>query len=235
MKKIFLTLASAFALLGLTTTALAEELSLTAPSSMVAIAVLLIAMIVALIFSVKKVKWNALMIAKAAITVALAYVLGLITLFRMPQGGSIHLVAMLPLILFSVAFGPLEGLLAGSVYGLLELIIDPYVIHPVQLLVDYPMAYAAVALACVAKLIPVNDRWKLPVAVILGYLGRYIIAVLSGVVFFAEYAGEQNALVYSLGYNIAYLGPEALICAVIALIPGMSRLPGLIRKGSTRS
>ncbi len=59
-------------------------------------------------------------------------------------------------------------------------------------------------------------------------------AVLSGVVFFAEYAGDQGALAYSLIYNISYLGPECLICVVVTLIPGMARLPELLRRGSER-
>ena len=231
MKKLLAAMGAVSVLLGLTGVALAEEIGLAAPSSMIAIGALLVLMVVLIIFSAKTVTWDALMIAKAAVTITLAYMLGFITVFRMPMGGSVHLVAMLPLILFSVAFGPLEGLLVGGVYGLLELLIDPYVIHPLQLLVDYPMAYAAVALACAAKYIPVNARLKLPLAVLLGYFGRYIIAVLSGVVFFAEYAGDQGALAYSLIYNISYLGPEALACAIIALIPAVGRLPELIRDG----
>ena len=234
IKKFCVAMGMTSALLGLFAVALAEETGLTAPSSVVAIGVLLVLMVIALIFSAKKVRWNAAMIVKAAVTIALAYILGLITIFRMPMGGSIHLVAMLPLILFSVAFGPLEGLLVGCVYGLLELLIDPYVIHPIQLLVDYPMAYAAVALASVAKIIPVSKRIKLPLAVVLGYMGRYAMAVLSGVVFFAEYAGDQGALAYSLIYNISYLGPEMLICVIITLIPGMDRLPELIRGKKSR-
>lgn len=200
-------------------------------SSMLAIGVLLIAMAACLWFSAKRVKWNATMIAKAALCVALSYILSLITMFRMPMGGSVTPAAMLPIILFTVAYGPLEGLLAGSVLGLLNLLINPYVIHPVQLLVDYPMAFGAVALACVGKALPLPERLKLPAAVLFGYLGRYIMAVLSGVVFFSEYAGEQGALVYSLVYNISYLGVEALICMALACIPGMHRLPEMMRLG----
>jgi len=209
--------------------ALAEEMGLSQASSMAAIAVLAVAMIIGLYFSARRVKWNAAMIAKAAICVALAYILSMIKIFRMPMGGSVTLVAMYPLILFAVAFGPLEGMLIGCVYGLLQLMIDPYVIHPLQLLVDYPMAYAALALACVSAKLPMHDRLKLPAAVLLGYLGRYALAVLSGVVFFAEYAGEQNALIYSLVYNVGYLGPEALVCMVVAAIPGMNRLPAMLK------
>ena len=203
-------------------------------SSLITIGILLVLMIGALMISAKRVKWNASMIAKAAICIALAYIFSIIKVFRMPMGGSVTLVSMLPLILFALAFGPLEGILIGCVYGLLQLLIDPYVIHPMQLLVDYPMAFAATALACAACLIPMPGRFKLPAAVLLGYLGRYIMAVLSGVVFFAEYAGEQGAMVYSLVYNLSYLGPEALLCLLVAFVPGMHRLPALLAENARR-
>ena len=69
---------------------------------------------------------------------------------------------------------------------------------------------------------------------LLGYLGRYAMAVLSGVVFFAEYAGDQGALAYSLVYNLSYLGPETLICMVLACIPGMCRLPQILKQNAGR-
>ena len=127
-------------------------------------------------------------------------------------------------------YGLGTGLLAAAAYGILQVMVDPYILFPLQLLVDYPLAYGAMILGCLAMLLPIQKRWKLPVAVLLAGVGRYVMAVLSGVVFFAEYAGEQNALVYSLGYNISYLGPDTLVCAVVACIPGMSRLVDMIQK-----
>ena len=66
-------------------------------------------------------------------------------------------------------------------------------------------------------------------AVLLAAVGRYAMAVLSGTVFFAEYAGDQNALVYSLVYNISYIGPDVLVCMIVSCIPGMARLVDVIR------
>lgn len=203
-------------------------------TSKIVVAVLVVLMLVGLYFSAKRVKWNAFMIAKAALCIALAYLLGMIRMYRAPMGGSATLASLLPLILFAMAFGPLEGLLAGFTFGLLNLLLDPYVIHPIQMLVDYPMAYGAVALCCLAKLLPIPDRWKLPIAVVLGYLGKFIMAVISGVVFFAEYAGDQGALLYSLTYNFGYMWPELLISVAITLVPGMDRLVKLMRKNSMR-
>lgn len=208
-----------------------ENLSL---GSWIAVGALAVLLAAGLYVSRRRVKWDARMLAKAAICVALSFLLGLIRLFRMPMGGSVTLASMLPLVLFGVAFGPLEGILIGCATGLLHLFVDPYVIHPLQLLVDYPMAYAAAALCGVARKLPIREEFRLPAACLLAYLGRLIMAVLSGVVFFAEYAGDQGALVYSLLYNLSYLGPEAAICCAICLIPGMYRLPELARRGALR-
>lgn len=232
MKK-FLVLLMIFALL-ICCPAFAEEADASAleTSSIIAVVALLVLMLVGLWFSAKRVKWNAGMIARAALCIALAYVLNLVTLFRMQMGGSVTLVALLPLILFTVAYGPLEGLLVGCVFGLLDLLINPYVIHPIQLLVDYPMSYGAVALAYVGWKLPLPKRLNMPAAVLFGYLGRFIMTVLSGVVFFAEYAGEQGALLYSIVYNGTYLGVECLMCMAVSLVPGVDRLPALIRRSS---
>ena len=211
-----------------------EESGLTATSSLIAIAAVAVLMVVLLILSAKRVKWNASMIAKAAVCIALSYLLSMIRLFRMPMGGTVTPVSLLPLILFSMAFGAKEGVLVGCAAGLLQLFVDPYVIHPIQLLVDYPMSYAAIALCCVAKVLPLPKVLRLPVGVILGYMGKFLMAVLSGVVFFAEYAGDQGALLYSLAYNISYIGPEMAACAVIAFIPAVAKLPELLSKNSKR-
>lgn len=195
-----------------------------------AILVVLIAMGLVISLS-KKSKWTARRLSYAAMCIAIAFVLSCIKLFRMPQGGSVTPAAMLPLIMFALACGPVQGLTVGCAFGLLQLIEDPYVIHPIQLLCDYPLAYGAMALCCLACLIPEEKSYfRLPVAVLLGYFARLVMAVISGVVFFAEYAGDQNAFVYSVVYNIGYLMPEMAIALVISLIPGMNRLVKMIEK-----
>lgn len=194
--------------------------------------VLLVALAAALV-KAGKAQWNAKVLAYAAMTVAISFVLSTLRLFKMPQGGSVTVVSMLPIIAFSLAFGPVRGALVGCAYGFLQLLYDPYVIHPLQMLVDYPLAFAALALGGFMEKTPLPKYWKLPLAVVIGSLGRYLMAVLSGVVFFAEYAGDQNVLIYSSIYNISYLGPDALLCLVVALIPGVSRIVDTL-KGSPK-
>ena len=200
--------------------------------SWITVGALAVLLAVGLYVSRRRVKWDARMLAKAAICVALSFLLGLIRLFRMPMGGSVTLASMLPLVLFTCAFGPLEGILIGCATGMLYLFVDPYVIHPLQLLVDYPMAYAAAALCGIARKLPIREKFRLPAACLLAYLGRLSMAVLSGVVFFAEYAGDQGALAYSLAYNAGYLWPEALGCVIVMALPGMHMLTQALRKNS---
>ena len=56
-------------------------------------------------------KWNARTVAFGAISIALSLVLSCIRLYRMPQGGSVTLGSMLPIMLFSAAYGVGPGLL----------------------------------------------------------------------------------------------------------------------------
>ena len=194
-----------------------------------AVVAVLVAVAAVMFGGARKVKWNSRQLAMGAMCIAISFVLSLIRLFRMPQGGSITPAAMLPLVLFTVSCGPVKGFIVGCACGFLHLLNDPYIIHPLQMLVDYPLAYGAIALSYVAVKLPVDRKWQLPIAALFGGLGRYAMEVLSGVVFFAEYAGEQNALIYSLVYNLGSRGPDTLVCAVVALIPGMSRLVDMVR------
>lgn len=144
-----------------------------------------------------------------ALLIALAVVLGEIKIFQMPQGGSITLLSLLPIVFCGYLFGVRRGVMAGICVGLLNLVFGPYIIHPIQLLLDYPIAFGAMGLSGLFK----NSLTK---GYILGVFARYICAVLSGVIFFGAYAPEGfNALQWSLWYNITYLGVEAAITIVI--------------------
>ncbi len=187
------------------------------------------------LFRAGKARWDAKVLAYAAMVIAISSVLSAIKLFKMPQGGSITPVSMLPVIAFALAFGPARGALVGCAYGMMQLLIDPSIYHPVQVLVDYPLAFAALALGGFMEKTPLPKALKLPAAVVIGSLGRLAMAVLSGVVFFAEYAGEQNVLIYSTVYNFTYLGWDALFCLIVAFIPGIARIVDTLKAGRSQA
>lgn len=175
----------------------------------------------AILFAVsrQKKRWSTRMIANAALCIALSFILSYIRLYKMPQGGSITCASMLPIFLFAYAYGVIPGFVTGIAYGLLQFIQDAYFVHPIQLLLDYPLAFAMLALAGLFR----EKSWGLYVGIAMGALGRMICAVLSGVIFFAEYAGDMNPWVYSIVYNVTYIVPEAIICMVLAAIPSVRK------------
>ena len=190
-------------------------------------AVVAIALCAVLLFITgKRTKWNSKRIAYAAMCIAISFVLSLIRIYRMPQGGSVTLLSMFPLIMFAVACGPMRGFLMCFAYGLLQLLQGADIIHPMQMLLDYPIAYGALAMGGLVKYLPIKDPYRLPSAMLIGAFFRFIIAVLSGVVFFSSYAIElgQVPVLYSAVYNIGYIGVEALLCAALAFVPNIKRL-----------
>ena len=154
-------------------------------------------------------------LTEAALAVALAFVLGLIKVFEMPFGGSISL-EMVPLILLAVRQGPWVGIAAGAVYGLLDLITPPvFAVHPVQVLLDYPLAFGVLGLAGFFR---PTVRGAILGAVV-AVLARFLCHFVSGVVFFASYAPEGwNPFVYSAAYNLAYLIPSLIIALVVVVV-----------------
>lgn len=161
----------------------------------------------------------------SALLIALAVGLGQLKLFEMPYGGTVTVFSMLPIALCGYLLGTRRGVIAGMCVGLLNLIFGPYVIHPVQLLVDYPFAFGALGLAGICS----ERKNGLVKGYILGMAGRYICAVVSGIVFFGAYAPEGfNAVTWSLFYNFTYLAAEGVITVIIISLPPVKKaLEGL--------
>jgi thiamine transporter len=145
-------------------------------------------------------------IALAGITVALSFALSYIKLWEMPQGGSVTFASLLPIMLFAYIYGPKKGVLVGFVYGLLQAIQDPYIIHPAQFLLDYPVAFSMIGFTGVFANIKALDKLpqvKFACGAILAVALRFFAHVLSGVFAFNAYALDagENAWIYSLAYN----------------------------------
>lgn len=155
-----------------------------------------------------------------AAAIALGTVLSNIKLLHFPTGGSITLLSMLVICLPGCWFGLGAGLMSGVAYGILQLLIDPYVLFPAQLIVDYLLAFGALGLSGLFA--------SAKNGVIKGYLaavaGRYLFAVLSGWLFFGAYAWEGwNPLAYSLVYNAIYIFTEAAITIILLLLPPVKK------------
>ncbi len=177
------------------------------------IAVLLIAMAV---FSGARKKLEVKQLTFSAMAVTLAVITSFIKFAHLPFGGSITLFSMFFICLIGYMYGTRVGIMTGIAYGLLQLIIDPMVIHPIQLLLDYPLAFGFLGMTGVFS----ESRNGLLKGYIFGVFGRYLCHVISGIIFFWMYAPEgMNTAIYSFGYNASFIFPEALLTLVLLLFP----------------
>lgn len=151
-------------------------------------------------------------VAEIAIFVALATALSFIIVYTLPQGGSITAGSMVPIIWLALRRGPKVGLFAGAVYGLIQFAIQPYFLNPVQMLLDYPLAFGILGIAGWTKMHPVFGASA-------GIIGRFVMHFVAGVVYWAPlYAPELNPYVYSAVYNGSYLVPELVVSGIIVYL-----------------
>ena len=59
-------------------------------------------------------------LVECALMIALAFILGYIPIFELPQGGSITACSMMPLVVASFRHGPKWGLLTGFIFSLIQ-------------------------------------------------------------------------------------------------------------------
>ncbi|MDQ7794046.1 MAG: energy-coupled thiamine transporter ThiT [bacterium] len=166
--------------------------------------------------SVQKLPLRAL--AEAGILIALATVLSFVKVFSLPQGGSVTAASMVPILFLALRWGPGLGLLGGVAYGLLQFAVEPFVYHPAQVLLDYPVAFGLLGLAGFF-------RGQPTLGVAAGIAGRFASHWLAGVVFFAAFAGTRHPAVHSAIYNGSYLLPELVVSAVVMAL--LARVVGL--------
>lgn len=162
----------------------------------------------------KKIKFTPQLIARIGIALALATILKMLRIYHFPQGGSITLGSMVPILLISFIYGPQVGCLTGFLYGIITFIIDPYILHPVQVLFDYPLPFMALGIAGFFK-------EKKSLGVIASVFVRFICHFISGVAFFGSFAPEgMSPALYSLAVNGPMIGIECIICLIIvAMLP----------------
>ena len=156
-------------------------------------------------------------LTEISVVVALSIILKdiLPPIYHLPQGGSITIAGLVPLVLFALRRGSRYGVFAGFVYGLVHMALGGFVINPVQGLLDYPLAFGALGLAGLFKRYPL-------VGVGSGITGRFIASFLSGIFFFTSPTLE-GAIASAL-YNGTYLIGEFVISAILISIIVKRRL-----------
>ncbi|HEY4822087.1 MAG TPA: energy-coupled thiamine transporter ThiT [Candidatus Bathyarchaeia archaeon] len=158
-------------------------------------------------------------LAEGAVLVALSGALHLVTFYQAPLGGRVTAGAMIPVLLFALRRGYVLGTVAGAVYGLIVLFEEPFLFHPVQVLLDYFIAFGILGVAGFFRKIPL-------VGILVALAGRFASHFASGVIFAEIFIpAGADPFVYSAIYNGQYLIPELVISAII--VQALVRLKAL--------
>ncbi|MCW2971833.1 MAG: proton-coupled thiamine transporter YuaJ [Thermoleophilia bacterium] len=152
-----------------------------------------------------------LRLMEAATAVALCVLLGNLRLLELPSGGSISLAAV-PLLAHAAVRGGRGAVLACWCAGAAHALSGGTIIHPLQLLLDYVVAYGVLA---TPALFGARTTARRTIGIVIAMLLQLAVTTLSGVLFFSSVAGAA-AWRYSLGYNATTALPE-LVLALVAV------------------
>lgn len=176
-------------------------------------------------------KSKTLTLVEGAVMVALATVLSYIRVYKLPWGGSITLLSMLPIAVYSIRRGVKAGLGAAFVFSLVQLIqgavdgLFSWGLTPVMLiaciLLDYILAFTVLGFAGIF-------RNKGAVGKLFGtmfsLLLRFACHFASGVIIWKSFGelwdgfSTDNTYLYSFLYNGSYMLPEMIFTGIGAYI-----------------
>ena len=152
-------------------------------------------------------RFSTRILAEIIIFVSLAASLSLIShsFFSLPQGGSIN-IGMIPILWLALRRGWKIGIFGGALFGMVDLAITPFVVHPIQLILDYPLPFAALGLAGLFQKYPI-------VGVAIGGMGRFVCHLISGVVLLSRICSrrdERNSLLSNIQRNVPHTKHNSL-------------------------
>ena len=170
-------------------------------------------------------------LAEGAIMIALATVLSFIKIYKLPWGGSITLLSMLPIAVFSLRHGVYKGLGVSFVYALIQLFqgivfdgLFAWGLTPLMLIgcimLDYILPFTSLGLAGIFKNKGLAGQL---IGIAISILLRLLCHFLSGVVIFAsmgmlwEGFYTENSWIYSIIYNASYMLPELIFTLIGAV------------------
>ena len=169
-----------------------------------------------------------LMLVEGAVMIALATVLSFVKVYKLPWGGSITLLSMTPICLYSIKRGFLAGMTVSFVYSIVQLLVDLGEVLSWGLTagtliacfaLDYVLAYSMLGTAGLFR--KAGTKGWIAGCVMALFL-RFLMHFISGA-FIWESVGEvwgfntDNKYIYSALYNGSYMLTE-LVFTTIAVV-----------------
>lgn len=174
------------------------------------------------VLNIKQFKLDTKTMVVIALFAACSLVLSKIKLIQYPQGGGIDLLSSLPILMIGILYGSITGMTCGLITGALGLIGSVYIIHPAQFLLDYILPSMLLGFS---GIFDCDKKKKVFIGCLLAVLLKEVSHILSGCIYFAEYAWEGwNPLVYSIVYNLSGTGLEGVLSTIVLTVMPLSKI-----------
>lgn len=171
------------------------------------------------------------MLVEGAVMVALATVLSFIRVYKLPWGGSVTLLSMLPIVIYSIRWGIKPGFTVSFAYSLVQFVqgimdgLFGWGLTPGMLIasifLDYLLAFTVLGIAGVFR----KKGFGGAIAgIVIAVVLRFLVHFLSGVVIWHSFGdlwdgfSTENEWLYSLLYNGAYMLPELVLTVIGAVV-----------------
>lgn len=161
-----------------------------------------------------------------AVMLALATVLSFIQVWKMPMGGSVTLLSMLPIALVSLKYGVLGALPTAFLYSVIQLALgfaggiftycttaETFIIC---LLFDYIVPFSLLAVSGIFK--KSKNAAIMTLGVVIAVILRFACHYVTGVVIWGQWADGTSPYLYSLIYNGQYMLPECIFTSAAAAV-----------------
>lgn len=192
------------------------------------VSIMCILLMIIYFVEVRKIKFNIRLIITIAIFSSIAFCLNSVKFIRMPQGGSIALLSMLPIMIISVLKDRGVGLTSGILLGLLKMLDGIVFVNVFQFFLDYIIANMCFGFS---GIFGKDKKIKIILGCLLSGFLSVMFNVFSGVLFFSEYVpGGTNVWEYSLVYNFSSIGIEVLLSIIAMYFIPMNKLESALNK-----
>ena len=181
-------------------------------------------------------------LVEGAIMVALATVLSFLKVVQFPWGGSITILSMLPIVVFSLRHGVRRAIPVAFAYSVIQLgqgiLLEGLLgwgLTPTALIACIFLDYiGAFTVLCLSGSFGNKKMMGIIGGTVLGLTLRFALHYVSGVAIFHSFGelwegfSTDNTWLYSLLYNGAYMLPEAIFTTLGAIVlfktPQMRRI-----------
>ena len=189
---------------------------------------------------------NVRILTESAIMLALASVLSMFQVYKMPLGGSITIASLLPIIIIAYRHGIKWGFVTAFAHSVLQLVIfggleniaygTTMEARLAIIFVDYIIAFTALGTAAFfANIVKSNKKTARTinfslgavVALVIKFICHWLVGAvvwygLTKDIWYADntehFVHKHGAWVYSFIYNIQYMLPELIITVVIGVV-----------------